>query len=113
MAREMILQHKELKPRHFEADMWFDKYNNGVFEKEKLHQAHTWCEGMVKRSMLAECPLIIVANTFIKRSWMRRYLDMAEDFKYDVTTIVATGNWKSIHNVPDETMERFRKMFEA
>ena len=58
--------------------------------------------------MLNEVPAIIVSNTFSRESEIAPYIELAEINDYEVTVMILEnrhGN-KSVHNVPEETLQR-------
>lgn len=58
--------------------------------------------------MLDEVPVIIVSNTFSRESEVALYIELAKINDYDVTVMILEnrhGN-KSIHSVPDTTLEK-------
>lgn len=102
----------DLEGVHLEADMYFmdesGKYN---FEKEKLHQAHQWCL-TTARVLLLQGYDVVVSNTFTTMKEMQPYLDLVEKLHCSFIVTRMTGNWGSIHNVPEETLERMRQRFQ-
>lgn len=96
-------------PDHYEADMWFD--DNGGYDQSKIKLAHEWCFEMASAAMNAGRP-VVVSNTFIRRWEMQRYIDHAESIGVPVEEVTMTGDYGSIHNVPDGTIERMRQSFE-
>jgi len=58
--------------------------------------------------------VIIVHNTFTKEWEMKPYLELAEIFKYRVTTIIAENRHESesIHNVPDDVVSLQKERFD-
>ena len=106
----------------FEADKYFygedGTYN---FDASKLHAAHKWCQLQVEHAMEDNLesngqyyPEIVVSNTSTTEKEMEPYLKLAEKYDYKVVSLIVEnrhGN-KSVHNVPDETMEKMRNRFE-
>jgi len=98
---------------HFEADTFFDYYEdenpNPVykFDGSKLHYAHQLCRCNVAKSLF-HGHNVIVSNTFVKHKDYDAYLKMAEEFNADVEIIVMKNDFGSIHNVPQEVMERMK-----
>ena len=96
------------------ADDYFDKFFGGQFIQHNLPEAHKWCQDAVHNYMCDEVPSIAVCNTFTQEWEMKPYLEMAEKLGYTVFSIVVEnrhGN-KSIHNVPEKTIEKMRKRFQ-
>lgn len=92
---------------NLEADMYFTKDGEYLFEPSKLKQAHGWCQSEAERQMKFGYD-IVVSNTFTTEWEMKPYLDLAEKYGYTVFTVVVEkrhGN-KDIHNVPEETRQK-------
>ena len=99
---------------HVEADQWFvDDSGEYKFDVTKLHLAHKWCENKVLNFMRIGTELIIVSNTFTTEKELKPYLEMADTFGYDVNTIIVESRYdrKSIHNVPDEAIDKMKQRF--
>lgn len=94
---------------HYESDMWVD-YVSG-WTREASKSAHAACQAAVERS-LAAGESVVVSNTFSQHWEMQPYLDMAVKYGAEVEVITATGNYGSIHNVPNEVMEVMRLRWE-
>jgi hypothetical protein len=65
----------------------------------------------VGEAMLAGKRVIIVANTFIRASDMKPYMEMAEEHDYTVFSIIVEnrhGN-KDVHSVPDDKRLQMEK----
>jgi hypothetical protein len=104
-----------------EADKYF--YNEDgkyVFDASKLGEAHKWCQNEVEIRMKDNqvnpqyYPEIVVSNTSTTEKELQPYIDLAEKYGYMVVSLVVEnrhGN-KSVHNVPDETMEKMRNRFQ-
>jgi len=97
-----------------EADKFFyDKEGNYNFDPSKLKEAHAWCKNEVETRMI-DNQKIAVSNTFTQEWEMKPYFDLAEKYGYTIFTIIIEnrhGN-KSIHGVPEETMEKMKNRFE-
>lgn len=98
---------------HLEADQYFTNEEGEYFwVPELVHRAHKWCENYALISF-REGETIVVSNTFTREKEMKPYLDMAEFYGYDVTTLIVEnrhGN-VSVHDVPEETMTKMRNRF--
>lgn len=96
-----------------EADQFF--MVNGIyrFDKDRLTEAHQWCNHLCEGHMMSGVPTIAVANTFVIRAHMVVYFALAMKYNYVVTEITMSGPlYPSIHNVPIETINRMREMWE-
>lgn len=110
---------------YYEADNYFvDELGNYNFDATKLREAHKWCQDQVEKEMichketwdhLAIVPnTIIVGNTFTTEWEMEPYLRLADKYGYMVVSLIVEnrhGN-KSIHNVPEETIQKMKNRFE-
>lgn len=104
---------------HYEADQWFYEDGEYKFDASKLGLAHKWCQDMVKQWLLnsslgkTHYETIVVSNTFTTEKEMKPYLEMAEYYGWRVTSIVVENRHggKSIHGVPEATMEKMEKRF--
>jgi predicted kinase len=96
-----------------EADQFF--MVNGVyqFDKDRLTEAHEWCQRICKGHMEARAFTIAVANTFVRRWTMEPYYRMAFMNNYRVTEITMSGTlYESVHGVPVETIQRMSIQWE-
>ena len=91
----------------FEADMYFMKDGEYLFEPSKLKQAHGWCQSEAERQMKFGYD-IVVSNTFTTEWEMKPYLDLAEKYGYTVFTVVVEKRHTNAntHNVPEETRQK-------
>lgn len=99
---------------HIETDMYFEYQNNNKFDPALLKDAHAWCQSNTERLLKNEYR-VIVSNTFTQEWEMQPYFDMAKELGVEVTVLIVEnrhGN-SSIHNVPEETINKMRKRFEV
>lgn len=94
------------------ADDYF--YHNGkyIFDKSKLANAHGWC--------LRECEYVMkighniaIHNTLTTEKELEPYYALAEKYDYMVFSLIVEnrhGN-KSVHNVPDQTIQKMKNRF--
>lgn len=103
---------KSMRIDHFEADQFFMVGDRYVFDPSRLSEAHAWCLRMARNSLEAgrDC---VVSNTFSRRWEMAPYFEVADSTGAKVRIIEATGNFKSVHDVPDEVVERMRVRWES
>jgi len=103
----------------FEADQYFyDENGNYNFDASKLYAAHLDCQKRVEELMKISDTTqygdeIVVSNTSTTEKELEPYLKLAEKYNYKVVSLIVEnrhGN-KSVHNVPDETMEKMRDRF--
>jgi len=100
------------------ADDYFTDISTGEykFDASELTKAHEECQESVRQAMIediAEC--IVVHNTFTERWEMTPYMKYAFEYGYRVTTLIVENrhNSESIHNVPDEVIERQKERFDV
>lgn len=99
---------------HKEADMYFvDRDGNYNFDTSKLKDAHKWCKEEIDFVMRLEHSPVVVSNTFTQEWEMKDYYELAEKYGYRVHSLIVENvhNGKSIHNVPNETIENMKKRF--
>ncbi len=97
---------------HLEADMYFvHPYAGYVFEGSKVGAAHGWCQSEARRMLEARRPTV-VSNTFTQKWEMQPYLDMAASLNIPVRVIEAKGNFKNVHGVPEDAIQRMRDRWE-
>ena len=95
----------------YEADDYFyDDYGNYVFDETELRQAHQQCQKRTKYGLMSEHD-VIVSNTFTTLREMKEYYLMAKELGATLNVITCQGQFGSIHNVPESTMEKMRKRF--
>lgn len=95
------------------ADMYFNKdTGNYDFDREKLYRAHGWCLDTTK-IFLQDGVEVFVANTFVIYKEIKDYFDYADQHDFGITLITANNDFGSVHNVPEEAMERFRNRIES
>jgi predicted kinase len=107
MAKQLVAD--EVASCHFEADMWID-YAAG-FDQSMLRTAHANCIESARHA-LHKGQSVVVSNTFTRRWEMQPYMDMAKQYGSTVNVITATGNYGSIHNVPDDVIKAMRDRWE-
>lgn len=99
----------------FEADQYFEDPETGAynFDATKLGQAHSQCQEKTRDALQRGIAYVIVSNTFTTERELTPYTDMANQLNYSVISLVVEnrhGN-ESIHNVPEEAMDRMRNRF--
>lgn len=104
------------------ADQYFeDEEGNYNFDLSKLNEAHEWNLKRVEGSMKIPIPQIYVDNTNTRLWEMKKYVELAQKYGYEVSFMVANSPWawdidelfnRNTHNVPRETIERMVNRFE-
>lgn len=92
---------------YFEADMFFEDNGEYRFDASKLREAHQWCLNRTGDALFAG-KSVVVSNTFTTFEEMRQYFHLANDFGCKLVVIECTGNFGTIHGVPEATIERMR-----
>lgn len=96
---------------HYEADQYFVKDGVYNFDIKKIAEAHADC--IAKTRARLECGKnVVVTNTFVKLWEISAYEKMAKDLGVDLKVVKATGNFKNVHDVPTEVIERMRSTWE-
>lgn len=110
MAKALV--EADPKLTHFEADQYFtDASGDYRFEPSEIEDAHTWCFTEA-RSVLKEGSSVVVSNTFTRRWEMEPYLKLVAQLGVELEILEATGNYKSIHGVPQKTIDAMRSRWE-
>ena len=81
------------------------------YDKNKIKAAHLWCQTMVKQ-FLSRGIDVCVSNTFVKKWEIDEYVKMANTFNTNYKIIKVVGNYKNVHNVPSEVVERMKQNWE-
>ena len=97
---------------HIESDMFFERTGQYLFDMEKLYAAHNWCINTAQ-ILLNKGVKIVVANTFTTYNEMKDYVSYAKLNGHGVTLITMNKEYGSVHNVPEETMQKMRARFES
>lgn len=103
---------KTLGIPHYEADMFFMKEGKYCFDASKLHQAHQWCLSSTKTALAAGSS-VVVSNTFTTKKEMNPYIVLATEFGVELEILECTANFGSIHDVPEEALQRMRARWET
>lgn len=108
---------------HFEADMYFEHLNpltgnvDYNFDVAKLGRAHAWCKQQTRQA-LEQGSIVYVSNTFSTIKELAPYIEMAKDLGakvviHEMSEIpVVEGKRKSIHNVPQDVIDRMIKRWD-
>ena len=104
---------KSIGGRYAEADQYFMEDGEYKFDASKLKDAHLWCQSIVDSYMRNDFEKVVVSNTFTTEKELEPYLELARKYDYQVVSLIVEnrhGN-KSVHNVPDTTIERMKQRF--
>lgn len=96
---------------HFENDAYL--YVNGkyVWTPETAKMAAKQCFNDTM-SALRSGKSVVVSNTFITRKAVDNYINAAKKLGAQVAVFRATGNFKNIHDVPDNTYLSMKTNFQ-
>lgn len=96
----------------WEADMFFVNPKNGEYNwnLENLVSAHKWCQIQTENDM-RDGNNVIVSNTSLRPRERKPYLLLAKKYNYEIEVITCTGEYKNIHNVPEEKVNQMREKF--
>lgn len=98
------------------ADQYFEgpdgSYN---FNPSKLKTAHEWCRTQTENYMKGGQRDVFVANTFTQEWEMENYFKLAEEYGYQVFTLIVENRHgsKDVHNVPSESIKKMKDRFEV
>ena len=97
---------------HIEADMFHIKGGVYCFSKGKVRNAHAECLHVVRSALFMGCD-VAVSNTFTTLSEFEPYIKYAIDYGYtDIRVIRCTGNYGSVHNVPQNILDAMAARFQ-
>lgn len=99
--------------KHLEADMFFvDRVTNEYkFDPTKIKAAHEWCQKTVDISLGYNFE-VFVSNTFTTLKELRPYFLLAKKHGIIPQVILCQGNYGSIHDVPEETLQKMKARFQ-
>jgi len=105
---------KLLGGEHIEADLYFITDGEYKFNPSKIKDAHEWCQDIVESYLRNEVEQVIVSNTFTQDWEMQLYMDLANKYGYRVTSLIVENRHgsNSVHNVPEETIDKMKKRFQ-
>lgn len=96
---------------HIEADMYFIRDGKYRYNASEINAAHRWCQDETREALLAG-DNVVVSNTFTRKFEIQPYIDMAKELGVRFRIIVANGNYKNIHDVPDFVVNKMRQRWE-
>ena len=105
-AKELMRQ-KGIK-HHYEADMlMLDRNGDYAFNPKKLRECHNWCQKATERAILLG-EAVIVSNTMTMKWEAEPYVDTAKKNGYSIIIEHLTTEYKNIHDVPQEIVEKMK-----
>ena len=96
-------------------DYHTDENGNYNWKPENVKAAHDWCKNEVIFAMSDAKETIVVHNTFTQKWEMQPYMALAPMYGYRVVTLIVENRHgsKSVHNVPEETIQKMKDRFEV
>jgi len=103
---------KSLNLKFFEADQYFEKFNDNKYDFKLLKKAHQYCYQSVKEE-LENGKSVIVSNTMTSQKEVKEYEDLAKKLNVKFVSVILENrhNGESIHNVPISSIEKMKKRF--
>lgn len=95
---------------YYEADMYFTHNGRYKFDGSRIAAAHEWCFREVDNAIHNGLS-VIVSNTFTMDKEMDEYVHSALWHGFSVKIVEMTGNYGSIHDVPETAIQRMRNRF--
>ena len=104
---------KSLNLNFFEADQYFEKFNNNKYDYKLLKKAHQYCYQSVKQE-LENGRSVIVSNTMTSEEEVLEYHSLTKKLNVKFVSVILENrhNGKSIHNVPISSIEKMKKRFD-
>lgn len=95
-----------------EADMYFMENGVYLFNPLKLQEAHKWCQ-CTAQGEISRGRSVIVSNTSTTEKEVRTYQDIALQFCANFVSIIVENRnaTESVHDVPEEVLQRQRSRF--
>lgn len=100
-----------LNYKHHEADHFFEKSGTYQFNPKLLKQAHQECYNKTKQDLL-NGHNVVVSNTFTTKQEIQPYINLANELNIPHKIIHTKGNFKSIHEVPEHTINKMKSRWE-
>ena len=103
---------KSLNLKFFEADQYFEKFNDTKYDFKLLKKAHQYCYQSVKEE-LENGRSVIVSNTMTSEEEVLEYYSLAKELNVKFVSVILENrhNGESIHNVPISSIEKMKKRF--
>ena len=91
-------------------DYFYNEDNEYVYDKSQINEAHKYCFDKVHKTMMKRGN-VIISNTSSEEWELQKYIDLANDFGYDIQIITLQSTFSNIHDVPREVLDKFDKKF--
>ena len=98
--------------KFYEADQYFEKFNNNKFDHSLIKKAHQYCFDNVKEE-LQKGNSVIVSNTMTSEEEVLEYQNLANKLNVKFVSMVLENrhNGISVHDVPQLSIEQMQKRF--
>lgn len=96
---------------HLEADMFFTKNDQYIFDAKLLGNAHRWCQNTTNYNLKIGNN-VVVSNTFTTFKEIKYYLDIGWKYGIIPTIITMNNEFESVHDVPNETLVKMKNRFQ-
>lgn len=106
LARAYTTEH------HYEADDYFVQDSIYKFNPKQIGDAHDWCQKKFTEAINWGACTVIVSNTFTQNWEMETYIEYAKARGYLIQVLECKGEFKNIHGVPDNVVQRMRDRWE-
>lgn len=94
---------------HYEADMYFMRHGEYLYNPKYVHTAHRWCLEHVAAA-LPFYENVAVSNTFLRKRELAPYFCLAHRMlKEEPIVITMPNNYGSVHSIPEEKLDRMRR----
>jgi predicted kinase len=102
---------KQIGCFHVEADMYHCRDGEYAFDGGESRLGHDWCQKAALFAMEQGMD-VCVSNTFTQKWEIQPYLDFADKTGHEVKIIHVTTEYRTIHGVPAETMQKMKDRWE-
>ena len=98
--------------KFYEADQYFENFNNNKFDHSLIKKAHQNCFDNVKKE-LQKGNSVIVSNTMTSEEEVLEYHNLANKLNVKFVSMVLENrhNGISVHDVPQSSIEQMQKRF--
>ena len=96
---------------HLENDMF--QYQNGEYhyDEKKLQKSIQWCFNTASNALKNGMD-VVISNTFTKKAFVDSYTELVKKYKCNFEIYRMMGNFKDIHNVPEDVLKSMKDGFE-
>ena len=104
---------KSLSLNFFEADQYFEKFNNNKFDHKLLKEAHRYCYDLVKKELF-NGNSAVVSNTMSTINEVLEYQNLAKEMNVKFVSMILENRHDgiSVHDVPKDSIEKMSERFD-